>query len=350
MFLPRNTHGGSIKKVIVVTDLSKTYHVHSRDPWLAGAARSLFRREYDEIRAVKDISFRITPGEFVGFIGPNGAGKTTTMKMLSGILYPTAGSVRVLGCDPARREPGFLACISLVMGQKNQLTWELPAMEYFRLIKEMYQIPNELFRRRIDTMARILNVGHLFGVQVRSLSLGERMKCELIAALLHGPEVLFLDEPTIGLDVLSQRAIREFLRETNNRDGTTIILTSHNMSDIQELCDRVMIIHHGALAVDKPMKDIRDSLLPHKWVTVRLPDYALPSDIEACCNVLSTFGEVECLELTRMRLKLPRHMVREACQAALSMEGVEDLTVEEPSLEEVVEQVWGRGEEGASDA
>jgi len=324
--------------------------VHRRDPGLAGAVKSLFRREYDEVRAVRGISFRITPGEFVGFIGPNGAGKTTTMKMLSGILYPTAGSVRVLGHDPARREPDFLACISLVMGQKNQLTWELPAMEYFRLIKEMYQIPNELFKRRIDTMAGMLNVGHLFRTQVRSLSLGERMKCELIAALLHGPKVLFLDEPTIGLDVLSQRAIREFLRGTNRCDGTTIILTSHNMSDIQELCDRVMIIHQGALAVDRPTNEIRDSLLPHKWVTVRLPDYALQSDIEVCRDALSAFGEVECLELTRMRIKLPRQIVKEACQAILSMESVEDLTVEEPSLEEVVEQVWGGAREGAGDA
>lgn len=325
---------------IEVHDLSKTYFIHRRDPGLRGALKSLFAREHTSIEAVRGISFDISQGEFVGFIGPNGAGKTTTLKMLAGILYPTAGMARVMGHDPARREHDFLSQISLVMGQKNQLTWELPAMEYFRLVKEMYRIPDDIFRRRLDRMAGPLNVLHLLGIQVRSLSLGERMKCELIAALLHRPKVVFLDEPTIGLDVPSQRAIREFLQEINCAEGTTILLTSHNMADIQKLCDRVIMIHQGVLIADDKVPDLLDSLLPYKWITVKLPAYAGAANIEECKAVLRQFGEVEEMDLGHMRLKLQKSVARDACQAALSLEIVEDLTVEEPGLEEIVEQVW----------
>src|SRR4051795_9398399 len=227
---------------ITATDLTKVYRYHRKAPGLGGSLRSLLRREWRETRAVDGVSFAIPPGEIVGFLGPNGAGKTTTLKMLCGLLYPTAGQVQVLGHTPARREPAYLRRIALVMGQKNMLWWDIPALETLLLHKELYRIDRATFQQTVDELAALLDVAHLLRVQVRKLSLGERMKLELLAALVHRPAVLFLDEPTIGLDVVSQQRVREFLRRLNAEQGMTIPLTSHYMADIEELCPRVLVI------------------------------------------------------------------------------------------------------------
>jgi ABC-type uncharacterized transport system, ATPase component, COG4586 len=220
---------------IVVERLSKTYFTYKRPPGVWSAVKSLFRRERHEVHAVRDISFTIEEGELVGFLGPNGAGKTTTLKMLSGIIFPTSGTARVLGYVPWERHADMQRQIALVMGQKMQLWWDLPPYESYLLLKALYEVPDEVFERRVHELAEMLEIRHVLHTQVRRLSLGERMKCELLAALLHRPRVLFLDEPTIGLDVVSQKRIREFLREYNQRERTTILLTSHYMQDVQEL-------------------------------------------------------------------------------------------------------------------
>lgn len=329
---------------ISVKNLSKTYKSHQRNPGLKGAIKSLFDRQFNYNDAVKEISFQIKSGEFVGFVGPNGAGKTTTLKMLSGILHPSSGSVQVLGFDPFLREHEFLSQISIVMGQKNQLTWELPAVEYFKLIKEMYQIPGKIFNKQLDYLADVLDVKELFKFQVRSLSLGERMKCELIAALLHKPKVLFLDEPTIGLDVISKRAIRDFLREINRKDNTTILLTSHYMDDIQQLCDRVIVIQKGTLIADEKVSGLISTQAPFKWLTLNMATYLHSDEIQRVLVTMEPFGMVQKTEPTILKIKVPTEKVKEACQVALSFEQVVDLSVKEPDLEEVMEQIFSGGQ------
>jgi len=235
---------------IEAVSLTKTYSYHHKAPGLRGSLESLFRRRTLERRAVNGVSFAIQPGEIVGFIGPNGAGKTTTLKMLCGLLSPTGGSARVLGFTPHKREHAMLRRIALVMGQKTLLLHDLPSMEVLLLHKEIYDLPGDTFRRNVDELAALLGVSHLLGVQVRKLSLGERMKMELMTALIHRPDVLFLDEPTIGLDVFSQQRVREFLRRLNAELGTTILLTSHYFEDIRALCPRVLVIHRGTLQFD----------------------------------------------------------------------------------------------------
>jgi len=249
---------------IAVTNLVKTYTYHHKEPGLRGSLRSLVRRRTLEKRAVDGVSFQIEPGEVVGFLGPNGAGKTTTLKVLCGLLYPTGGEVSVLGHVPARREPAFLRRIALVMGQKNMLWWDVPAMETFLLHKEMYSLRDPDFRTTVGELAAMLDVERLLGVQVRKLSLGERMKMELMAALLHRPAVLFLDEPTIGLDVISQQRVREFLRELNAQHGTTILLTSHYMDDIEALCPRVLVIDHGRIGYDGALAALVERTAPER--------------------------------------------------------------------------------------
>ncbi len=332
---------------IVVDELSKTYRTHRREPGLSGALKSLWKREFNFNEAVKNISFSIEPGEFVGFIGPNGAGKTTTLKMLAGILHPSAGAIEVLGFCPHQRQHDFLNQISIVMGQKNQLTWELPAVEYFRLIKEMYRISDDDFSAQLDYLADVLAVKELFNSQVRSLSLGERMKCELIAALLHKPKVLFLDEPTIGLDVTSQRAIREFLKGINRTQGTTILLTSHYMDDIQQLCDRVLVIHRGALIADEDVSGLISTRAPFKWIHLDMSTYLESDELKSIAEQMKAFGTVEKLNPTTLKVKVPVRTVKEACQMALSLEKVVNLSVNEPGLEEVIDQIFVSGQEGA---
>src|SRR6266850_5168841 len=243
---------------IEVNGLTKTFRTYKKQPGFRGAVKGLWRRQYEQTVAVKDVTFQVEPGELVGFLGPNGAGKTTTLKMLSGLLYPTSGSARVLGYVPWEREDGYRRQFALLLGQKNQLWWDLPARESLELNAKIYGIPADRFERTVAEMSEMLNVKEKLNVSVRELSLGESMKMELIASLLHQPKVLFLDEPTIGLDVVSQKTVREFLREYNTTRGTTILLTSHYMADIEALCRRVIIIDRGALFFDGQLSDVLD--------------------------------------------------------------------------------------------
>lgn len=236
--------------IIEVKNLSKNFRSYQKEPGISGAIKSFFYRKHYDVKAVENISFDIERGELIGFIGPNGAGKTTTLKMLSGLLYPSSGRISVLGSTPFNRKPDFLKQISLVMGQKNQLWWDLPAMDTFLLNKEIYEVSDEDFKTRVEELSELLDVKDILNVQVRKLSLGQRMKCELMAALIHQPKILFLDEPTIGLDVVVQQRLRDFIKEYNEKHKATILLTSHYMRDVKQLCDRVIVINFGSIIYD----------------------------------------------------------------------------------------------------
>src|SRR5215470_16382249 len=264
---------------IEVNGLTKTFRTYKKLPGFAGAVKGLWRRQYEQTVAVKDVSFQIEPGELVGFLGPNGAGKTTTLKMLSGLLYPTSGTASVLGYVPWKREDGYRRQFALLLGQKNQLWWDLPARESLELNAKIYGIPKDRFEHTVAEMTEMLSV--------RELSLGERMKMELIASLLHQPKVLFLDEPTIGLDVVSQKTVREFLRQHNAKHRTTVLLTSHYMTDIQELCKRVIIIDHGTIFFDGRLSEVVDRFADSKLVTIQCEGTTRFSAAE-----FSKFGEV----------------------------------------------------------
>src|SRR5215467_15171259 len=254
---------------IQVTGLTKTFRTYKKQPGFSGAVKGLFRRQYEQTFAVKDVSFQIEPGELVGFLGPNGAGKTTTLKMLAGLLYPTSGSARVLDYVPWERQDGYRRQFALLLGQKNQLWWDLPARESIDLNAKIYGISDDELNRTVDEMTGLLAVRDKLNVAVRELSLGERMKMELIASLLHRPKILFLDEPTIGLDVVSQKTVREFLREHNAKNKTTILLTSHYMADIQELCKRVLIIDQGTISFDGQLSEVVDRFADFKLITIQ---------------------------------------------------------------------------------
>src|SRR5574339_1158893 len=254
--------------VIAISQLAKHYQVPEREGGLKAAVTSLFSRKYKTIHAVDGISFTIEPGEVVGFLGPNGAGKTTTLKMLSGLLHPTSGEVKVMGFEPRHRSHDYLRQITLVMGNRNQLTWDLPALDSFDLQRAVYGIPVDQFKRTRDEFIELLDLGELVRKPVRNLSLGERMKMEIVAALLHRPKVLFLDEPTIGLDVTMQRRIRAFIAEYNHRFGATLLLTSHYMADVEALCRRVIVIHHGRLLFDGQLAQLVQDFSAHKTVTI----------------------------------------------------------------------------------
>lgn len=319
--------------VIEVRHLSKIYRVQKRERGLKGALFGLFRRETVTIPAVFDVSFEMEKGELVGFLGPNGAGKTTTLKMLSGILYPTSGEARVLGFVPWEREEAFRRRFSLVMGQKNQLWWDLPARESFALNAAIYDVPKERWEKTALDLAERLGVRGLLDILVRELSLGERMKMELIAALLHEPEVLFLDEPTIGLDVSAQRSIRAFLKEYNRKTKTTVLLTSHYMNDIQALCERVLIINHGRKVYDASLSSVVERFSQEKRLTVRLEDDRSGVSWE-------TFGKLEEAAPGRAVLRVPRADAPKVSQALMQKLPVEDITVEEVPIEEVIEKVF----------
>src|SRR6187401_3611084 len=257
--------------VIETQGLTKVYRTYKKAPGLWGAIKGLGHREYEEVRAVDGVSFSIKEGEFVGFLGPNGAGKTTTLKMLSGLIYPTSGTARVAGYDPTKRENAYRRLFALVLGQKNQLWWDLPAIESFNLLRAIYAIPEAEFKGTLDELVVLLDVQPKLNVMVRELSLGERMKMELIAALLHRPRVLFIDEPTIGLDVVSQRAVRQFLRDYNRKHRVTILLTSHYMADIKELCERVIVIHKGTKIYDGALDRLETSGGARKKIITFVP-------------------------------------------------------------------------------
>jgi ABC-2 type transport system ATP-binding protein len=323
--------------VIEVNGLTKSFRTYKKQPGLRGAIKGLFRRTYEQTIAVNDVSFTIEPGELVGFLGPNGAGKTTTLKMLAGLLYPTGGAARVLGYVPWERAEGYRRQFALLLGQKNQLWWDLPARESLELNAKIYGIPRDSFERTVSEMTEMLNVREKLNVQVRELSLGERMKMELIASLLHQPKVLFLDEPTIGLDVVSQKTVREFLREHNATRKTTILLTSHYMTDIQELCDRVIIIDHGKIFFDGQLKDIVDRFADSKLITVECAGAA-----NCSAEQLAKYGEVVEQTPGSIKLKVKRDRVIPVCKAVLDELPVTDIDIQEVPIEEVIRRIFAR--------
>lgn len=318
---------------IEVRELRKYYRVHQKEVGLLGSLRSFVQRRYMDVKAVDGISFELEPGEIVGFLGPNGAGKTTTLKVLSGLLYPTSGSVRVLGFTPHERKSEFLRQITLVMGQKNQLIWDLPAIETFLVNQAIYEIPDDQFRQTLGELTELLDLEPLLKKQVRKLSLGERMKCELAAALLHRPSVLFLDEPTIGLDVTMQAKIREFVAEYNERYGATVILTSHYMADVTALARRIVVIDRGRLLYDGDLKALVEQVAPYKLLKVTLGK-------QVPCEMLSPFGEVESCDGLEAVLRVPRGRTSETAARLLTAMRVDDVTIEEPPIEAIISQVF----------
>jgi len=326
-----------LSAAVEVSSLTKAFRTYKKQPGFSGAVRGLFRRKYEQIVAVKDVSFTIQPGELVGFLGPNGAGKTTTLKMLAGLLYPTIGSARVLGYVPWKREDGYRRQFALLLGQKNQLWWDLPARESLELNAKIYGIPASTLERTVAEMSELLAVRDKLNVSVRELSLGERTKMELIAVLLHQPKVLFLDEPTIGMDVVSQKIVREFLREHNARRGTTILLTSHYMTDIQELCERVIIIDHGRIFFDGRLTEVVDRFADSKLVTIQCAGGANLSGAQ-----LGKYGEVVAHNLGGIQLRVKRDRVIPVCKALLDELPVSDIDIQEVPIEEVIRRLFAR--------
>ena len=321
--------------VIYLENLRKTYLVPERDAGVMAAAKSLIKRRQREIKAVDGVSFAVEPGEIVGFLGPNGAGKTTTLKMLAGLLHPTAGVGRVLDYEPWQRNRDFLKAITLVMGQRNQLNWDIPASDSFELNRVIYRVPLDEFRKTLGELTELLELGPLISKPVRNLSLGERMKCEIAAALLHRPRVLFLDEPTIGLDVTAQRRIREFIRAYNQRHGATILLTSHYMADVEALCPRVVVIHHGRILFDGQLSDLVTRFSPLKTIAVDLEHRVEGVNF-------ADFGEVVSQTESRVLLRVPKLDTAKVASRLLSELPVSDLTIEDPPIEEVIEQVFAQ--------
>jgi len=322
--------------IIEVNNLGRSFSYYEKTEGLGGSLRNLFARQIRVKEAVKDVSFAIEAGTTVGFLGPNGAGKTTTLKMLSGIMYPSSGEARVLGQVPWLRKKDFRMQISIVMGQRSQLWPDLPALESFELNRAMYEIDRAAYRRTLDELVATFGVGDQLAVQVRRLSLGERMKMEIIAALLHRPKVLFLDEPTIGLDIISQRAIRDVIKGLNGRFGTTVMLTSHYLSDIEDLCERIILINHGSLVYDGPLSGVNATLADRK--NVRL---LFDSPVEAAR--LAAYPGFVALDGQGARFEVDRAAVREFSRRALAELPVADLTIEEPPLEEGIARLY-RGE------
>jgi ABC-2 type transport system ATP-binding protein len=321
------------ESAVHVDGLQKIFEVPEREPGLWAATKSLVRRRTREVRAVDGITFNIDPGEIVGFLGPNGAGKTTTLKMLSGLLYSSGGEAHVLGFVPSKRQKEFLRQITLVMGNRNQLQWDLPALDSFELNRAIYRIPREDFVPIRDEMIELLEVGDLVRKPVRNLSLGERMKVEIVGALLHRPQVLFLDEPTIGLDVTMQKRIRSFVAEYNGRHGATVLLTSHYMADVQALCKRVIVIHHGQILYDGPLTGLAAQFAAHKTIGVALEDGQAD---------LTRYGEVIHRDGDWVTLRVPKADTSQIASRLLSEQSVLDLTIEEPPIEDVIELVFAQ--------
>ena len=322
--------------IITAECLGKAYPVAVKQPGLRGTLSHFFRRQYRLIKAVEQVSFQIEPGEVVGFLGPNGAGKTTTLKMLTGLIHPSTGTVRVAGHIPFRRNPSFLEKITLVMGQKQQLLWDLPALDSLRINAAVYGIPEREFQRRVGELTEMLSLGGKLIQPMRKLSLGERMKAELLAALLHQPQVLFLDEPTLGLDVNAQVGVRDFLREYNQRFDATILLTSHYMADITALCDRVLLIHQGQLIYDGELEGLLNRFAPYREVKIELEH---PQPAEA----LTAFGEVEAIVGCEVRFIIRREKLTQTVSEILAGLKVLDLTVTDPPVEEIIGRVFRAG-------
>ncbi|MEN9203130.1 MAG: ATP-binding cassette domain-containing protein [Thermostichus sp. DG02_2_bins_29] len=328
--------------IITAHELNKVYPVAIKEPGVVGTLRHFFRRTYRYIPAVQSMSFQIQPGEVVGFLGPNGAGKTTTLKMLTGLIHPSGGSVQVVGHTPYRREAEFLRQITLVMGQKQQLLWDLPAMDSLRINAAVYEIPEKEFQGRVKELTELLNLEGKLTQPMRKLSLGERMKAELLAALLHQPQILFLDEPTLGLDVNAQAAMRQFLRDYNRRYGATVLLTSHYMADITALCERVLVINAGQLIYDGGLEELLERFAPYREVKLELA--------QSCpLAQLQTYGEVQSARdpiVTagcEVRLWVDRQTLTQTVARLLAELPVLDLTVTDPPIEEVIGRVFQAG-------
>jgi ABC-2 type transport system ATP-binding protein len=321
------------ESVVHVSELTKVFKVPEREPGLRAAAKALVRRKTRDVHAVEAISFDIQPGEVVGFLGPNGAGKTTTLKMLAGLLYPTSGEARVLGHVPSRREKEYLRRMTMVMGNRNQLQWDIPALDSFELYRAIYRLRREDFLSMRDELVELLDVGDLVRKPVRNLSLGERMKVEIVGSLLHRPMVLFLDEPTIGLDVTMQKRIRTFVAEYNQRHGATVLLTSHYMADVEALCKRVIVIHHGRILFDGDLSSLANEFAAYKTIGVLLED----GNAE-----LDRYGEVISRDGDRAILRVPKAETSRVAARLLSENEVLDLTIEEPPIEDVIEMVFAQ--------
>jgi ABC-2 type transport system ATP-binding protein len=325
---------GSSGATILVENLSKTFQVPEREGGFGSAVRSFFHRKYRDVQAVQEVSFSIRNGEIVGFLGPNGAGKTTTLKMLSGLLHPTRGQARVLGYNPWERKNRFLQSITLVMGQRNRLSWDIPAVDSFLLTQAVYRLPDDECQATLKELDELLELGPIMRKPVRNLSLGERMKCELAAGLLHRPKVLFLDEPTIGLDISAQARIRSFLQEYNRRTGATILLTSPYMADVTALCERIVIIHQGRLKYDGGIADLSHRIAPFKLICVTLQDGYTPD--------LSQYGTLapsqngDCRQLIQVRAD----QVAAVTARLLAELPVHDITIEDPPIEDVIERAF----------
>jgi ABC-2 type transport system ATP-binding protein len=323
-------------ETIQVNNLSKTYQVPEREGGFGAAVRSFFKRKYKDVKAVQEVNFKITQGEIVGFLGPNGAGKTTTLKMLSGLLHPTSGGANVLGFTPWELKPEYLRSMTLVMGQRNRLSWDIPAADSFLLNQAIYRLPNDEYQKTYKELDELLELEPLMKKPVRNLSLGERMKCEIAAGLLHRPNVLFLDEPTIGLDISGQARIREFLREYNRRTGATILLTSHYMADVTALCERIIIIHHGNLKYDGGINDLSRKIAPFKLIGVRLAEtnshdlrkYGTPVQNEEDWE--KQYIQVKAEDVTRVTSGL------------LADLPIHDITITDPPIEDVIEQAFNQ--------
>ena len=326
---------------IIVRDLTKTYRVPEREPGLAASLKSLVRRSYRDVEAVRGVSFAIAAGEMVGFIGPNGAGKTTTLKMLAGLLHPTAGQARVLGFTPWERRADYLRRISMVLGNKSQMMWEIPPLDTFHVLGEIYRVAAASLKPTLDELIELLEMQDLLTRPVRDLSLGERMKCELVAGLLHRPQVLFLDEPTLGLDVSMQSRLRRFLAEYNRRSGVTVILTSHYMADVTALCPRVILIHHGRLLYDGELNALAQRLAPFKLIRVALNNGRAERELELP-------ADVDIIERDAARGRLTLRAARQAAPALtahlLNTLPVADLAVEDPPIEAVIDQIYQEGQ------
>lgn len=319
--------------IISVKGLCKQFMVPTREAGLRSAVASFFHRTYHTIHAVDEINFEIRPGQIVGFLGPNGAGKTTTMKMLSGLLYPSSGEIQVLGFQPFKRSREFLSQITLVMGNRSQLNWDLPALDSFMMIRAIYGISRIQFIQARDELIELLEAKDLVHKPVRNLSLGERMKVEIIGALLHRPRVLFLDEPTIGLDVIMQYRIRKFILEYNQRYGATVLLTSHNMADVEALCKRVIVIHQGHGLFDGELSKLVEQFLAFRTIALTMADDGAD---------LSSYGEVITLEGNQVRLRVPRAKTAQITARILKEFRVDDLTVEDPPIEDVIKHVFSQ--------
>ncbi|MBD1945197.1 ATP-binding cassette domain-containing protein [Coleofasciculus sp. FACHB-712] len=330
--------------IVSAEKLSKVYPVAVKEPGLKGTLQHFLRRTYREVKAVQDVSFEIEPGEVVGFLGANGAGKTTTLKMLTGLIHPSAGNVRVAGQVPFQRQASFLKQITLVMGQKQQLLWDLPAMDSLRINAAVYNISDKEFRRMVGELTEMLSLQGKLNQPVRKLSLGERMKAELLAALLHQPKVLFLDEPTLGLDINAQVGVREFLREYNQLYGATILLTSHYMADITALCQRVLLIHQGQLIYDGSLDGLLDRFAPYREVKVELAHPLPKDDVErGSLASLKSYGEIKAVEGQVVRLLVRREALTRTVAKILAEMDVLDLAVTDPPIEEVIGQVFRAG-------